>query len=294
MSVPLPERNRAYLGPATNTESWDGFALRPSDIILSTPPKSGTTWSQAILMMLIHGRADNDTPVWKDSKWLDCGFRDRVELARQLEAQDHRRCLKSHTPLDGISYSPDATYIVVYRHPIDVHFSYKRHVANMKDDWLDFVFPEPSEAAFDRFLNAPATDMGTDDLTLASLLYHYHSFQQWAHLPNIHFFHFADLKHDPQAQIRRLAHVAGLPASEPLVNAIADASSFGSMKETTRKSVDPATSVFKDAAGFFASGTSNKWHGRLSPEQLANYDKVFSRQATGPDRLWLENGSQAL
>ncbi len=132
MPKELPIRSRDYLGPCTNTEIWDQFQLRSGDVVLSTPPKSGTTWSQAILMMLIHQQAVADRAVWNDSLWLDCNFRDQKELARQLEDQPQRRCIKSHTPLDGIRYSPDVAYITVYRHPIDVHFSLERHVANMK------------------------------------------------------------------------------------------------------------------------------------------------------------------
>jgi aryl sulfotransferase len=75
-----PARTRDYVGPVTDTRTWDSFALRPGDIILSTPPKCGTTWSQAILMMLLEGAAVTDRPIWRESTWLDCGFRDQQRL----------------------------------------------------------------------------------------------------------------------------------------------------------------------------------------------------------------------
>jgi hypothetical protein len=53
-----------------------------------------------------------------------------------FEAQNHRRCIKTHTPFDGIPYDPDCTYIAVYRHPIDAHFSMRRHVANLQEDLI--------------------------------------------------------------------------------------------------------------------------------------------------------------
>ena len=32
---------------------WDGFELRAGDVIISTPPKSGTTWTQMLCALLI-------------------------------------------------------------------------------------------------------------------------------------------------------------------------------------------------------------------------------------------------
>ena len=59
------------------------------------------------------------------------------ELKAKLEAQEHRRCIKSHTPFDGIPYDPSVTYISIYRHPIDVHFSTITHVEHMTFDIPD-------------------------------------------------------------------------------------------------------------------------------------------------------------
>jgi len=70
----VPKRIKDYIGPVTDTRIWNEFALRPGDIVLSTPPKCGTTWSQALLTMLLHGEAVTDRPIWRDSLWLDCGL----------------------------------------------------------------------------------------------------------------------------------------------------------------------------------------------------------------------------
>ena len=44
---------RRYEGVVFDSSRWDGFALRPGDIVISTPPKCGTTWTQMICALLI-------------------------------------------------------------------------------------------------------------------------------------------------------------------------------------------------------------------------------------------------
>ena len=48
---------------------------------------------------------------------------------------------------------------------------------------------------------------------------------------------------------------------------------------------------FKSDSAFFHSGTSGKWHGRLSDAQLAAYDAMMDAHLSAEDRSWLENGA---
>ena len=108
------ERLRDYSGAVTNTDIWDRFELRPDDIIVDTPPKCGTTWMLNIVMMLIYQRAVPDAGNSHDAPRLDAAFRDRQEIVLYLDGLERRRCMKSHTPMDGISYGKEPTYIAVY------------------------------------------------------------------------------------------------------------------------------------------------------------------------------------
>ena len=44
---------RRYRGIVHDSARWDGFELRPGDIVISTPPKCGTTWTQMICALLV-------------------------------------------------------------------------------------------------------------------------------------------------------------------------------------------------------------------------------------------------
>jgi aryl sulfotransferase len=292
MSHPYPQRTKDYVGEVTNTDIWSSFEIRPDDIFVCTPPKCGTTWTQTLVRMLITKTADPAIYDNRVSPWLDCGFRDREAQDALLAAQTHRRCIKTHTPLDGITYSSDATYLVVHRHPVDVHFSLRSHVANMKDDWLDYLFPEDMSEAFGMFLERPVSSKGTDDLTLASFEHHFRSFWEFRHMPNIHFLHYAELSRDLSGQVARIAKIMGTKVEPELIDDIAQAASFGSMKDNARRaSQQPGfTSGFQDYAQFFSSGTSNKWEGKLTAEDMARYDARLSEMVTPAERVWLEQG----
>jgi hypothetical protein len=54
------------------------------------------------------------------SPWLDTP---QEQVYAHLDAQRHRRFMKTHTPLDGTPADRRATYIVVARHPLDMAVS---------------------------------------------------------------------------------------------------------------------------------------------------------------------------
>jgi len=286
-------RARDYTGMITNTVYWDSLVLRPDDMIVSTPPKSGTTWTLSIINMLIAGAVTTDAGSASASPWMDCGLRDCDAQVAKLAAMTRRRCIKSHTPLDGVPFAKDLMYIVVYRHPIDVHFSMRSHAANMRRDTLDFMFPADERAGFQRFIEAPLTDTGTDDLTLASVVHHYQKSRTYADNGNVHFFHYADLSRDLPGQVARLAGLMEIDLEPALFDAVVAANAFAAMRLQAEKSADrfDEASAFQDNAKFFAAGTSNKWEGRLQDDDLAAYQARIAELLAPEDIAWLHWGA---
>src|SRR5882724_6349402 len=97
---------RRYEASMYDSNRWDGFELREGDIIISTPPKCGTTWTQMICAMLLFQTPELPRPLDQISPWLDQLLRPLDSVVADLEAQPptgegtRRRFIKSHTPLD--------------------------------------------------------------------------------------------------------------------------------------------------------------------------------------------------
>jgi aryl sulfotransferase len=284
---------RIYDGIITDSRRWARLAARSDDIFVCTPPKSGTTWTQGICALLIFGDPDVDAGVSIRSPWIDNSMRDIDEMLARLEAQTHRRYLKSHTPLDGIPFFEDATYLAIYRHPIDVHFSMRRHAQNMSTDILDRYYPEDIAAGFRIFLDGAPHGPDYDAPSLAGILHHYRTFRAVAGRPNVHLFHYADMTRDLSGAMARIARALGIAHPEPVFARLVEAARFDSMKANADRFAPSAgAGVWKSDAGFFDSGTSGKWEGRLARSDLAAYDAVMDAALTPAERRWLERGDR--
>src|SRR4051812_43076314 len=110
---------------------WEGIELRDDDIIISTPSKCGTTWTQMICALLIFQDPNLPAPLTELSPWVDVQTRAVDKVHAQLAAQTHRRFMKTHSPFDCILDDPRVTYICVGRDPRDVAVSWDNHFNNL-------------------------------------------------------------------------------------------------------------------------------------------------------------------
>src|SRR5215212_3938156 len=308
MADATPARPR-YRSIVADSARWDGFTFRPGDIVISTPPKCGTTWTQMLCALLIFDGPAFPAPLDQVSPWLDMNISPLAEVTAALTAQPHRRFIKTHTPLDGLPLHPDVTYLVVGRDPRDVAISFEHHAANL--DWERFLelraavignadladlpeIPVPSEDPVDRFRAFVADETPFPPLTLASVLHHLDTGWQHRHDPNVALFHYADLQADLPGELYRLARVLGIPCSPERARELAPEASLARMRERAADDAplaSPGTrGSWKDPRAFFRTGGSGEWRARLSATDLAAYEARVA-QLVGPDfAAWAHGG----
>ena len=288
-------KRKLYLGPLTDNRRWDMVRIRPDDVIVVTPPKCGTTWMQTIVALLFSGDPEVETELSVKMPWVDIRLREMSEVAERLEAMPHRRSMKSHTPMDGLPLDGRAQYICVFRHPLDAHFSYREHVRNSPLRWFDMWYPEDDATGvtFRRFLDGGPEGFDTDAMPLAHILRHYQAAKAVADRPNVSLFHYADMTRDLPGTFEKVATLLGVEHSKDVMERLVRAATFENMKTNAeRYAPSGGKGFFKSDDAFFHSGSSGKWRGKLTEEELAAYDTMMDENLDRQDRTWLEYGSE--
>lgn len=285
---------KLYLGPLTDSRRWDRVPMRPDDVVVVTPPKSGTTWMQTIVALLLSGDPEVETDVSIKMPWVDIRLRDIDEVADRLAAMTQRRCMKSHTPLDGLPIDDQAQYLCVFRHPLDAHFSYRKHLANIPLTWFDHWYPQEDVdgTTFRRFMDGGAEGFDGDAMPLAHILRHYQSALAVADLPNVTLFHYADMRRDLPGTVARVAELLDIRHPPHVMESLLHAASFAHMRaNAARYAPGGGTGFLKSDAAFFDSGSSGKWVGALTDQEFAAYDDVMAASLSADERAWLEYGA---
>lgn len=285
---PAPEpATRRFTDPICDSARWASFVPRAGDTVVSTPPKSGATWVQAILAMLISGDPGVDAQLSMRAPWIDLDKRPLDEVMARLEAQTHRRQVKSHAPFDCLPWWPQLRYLAVYRHPIDVHFSFRRHRANMSFEIGLDPMPEDPHESFRHFVTEDRSHAG-----LATILAHYQSALDRRDREPLLRLHYTDMLADLPRAVARIATHVGIAHPPERMARIALAARFESMKANADRFAPSAGHGFwLSDRGFFDSGSCGKWQGRLTAKDLAAYDQVMDATLTPDERRWLEFGA---
>jgi len=275
---------------------WNDFKFRDDDIVISTYGKAGTTWTQQIVGQLIFNGAE-DVPVNELSPWLDLRVPPPEIKLPLIEAQTHRRFVKTHLPVNALVYSPKAKYIYIGRDGRDVLWSMYNHHANANDAFYEAMNETPGLVGekLERVTSDVRTYFNTwiqrDGYPFWSFWENVSSWWAIRHLPNIHFMHFEAMKRDMEGEIRRLAAFLDIEIDEARWPAIVEHCSFDYMKKHADKSAPLGGALWEGGASTFINkGTNGRWRDVLSAEECANYE-ALARDKLGEEcARWLMTG----
>jgi len=280
-----------YRGTITTPERWETWQPKEGDVLVCTPPKCGTTWTQTMAAMLLKGTPDLGGRVSEISPWVDAALGTADAVSLSLSNQKGRRVVKTHTPANGFPIWEGVIVIAVYRHPLDVFFSLRKHALNMKDNPGN-PMKKPVSEALAHFLSAPQDLNDFDRDSLATVALHYDETVLKKRYPNLVSFHYADMISDQVATVRSLVRAIGCTADEALISTVAEATGFETMRADAGKYVPEGGKGFwHDDAAFFDSGGVGKWHGKISEKDFELYEARLAELV--PDdkaRIWLEHG----
>ena len=293
--IEWPVKTRELHNHHFDSTIWNDFQFRDDDIVISTYAKSGTTWLQQIVSQLLF-QAQEGMEVAEMSPWMDMRIPPKEVKLPAVEAQTHRRFVKTHLPVDALQFSPKAKYIYIGRDGRDVVWSMYNHHANANDFWYEALNETPG-------LVGPPIGKPVDNVKqyfedwLEKDGFPWWPFWDnikswWAirHLPNIHFLHFTDLKADMPGEIRRVAEFLDITIDEEKWPKILEICSFDYMKQNATKSV-PLGGAFWDAGAqvFINKGVNGRWRDVLSEADCKSYETRARQELGEPCANWLAN-----
>ncbi|HEY2356098.1 MAG TPA: sulfotransferase domain-containing protein [Phenylobacterium sp.] len=305
MLVRPPQRE--YRTWSLDSRRWANYVARADDIVIATAPKCGTTWTQQIVGSLIFQDAQ-PRPIPTVSPWIDARFRGFSEqVFANLEAQTHRRFIKTHLPFDGLPLHDEVRYIHVARDGRDALMSMHNHFTGYSQEQYDNFdsigledpvvgrpyprFPADPAEFFRLWISTPAVPghtEGTPSPSFFELEARY-----WAERgrANVLLVHYNDLKADLDGEMRRIAAFLDIAIDEAVWPSLVAAASFASMRAAGEELMPQTKTMFPEGSHrFFNKGVNGRWREALTEDDLALYDAKVRQKLSPALAAWLEGG----
>lgn len=305
MTKPLIAPTRVFRDYLCNSLVWNDFLTQGGfaggDILIVTPVKSGTTWTQRIVQQILRNGAENDGSLSDTSPWLDSSWGDHagmLDVLGRQRAAGSRRVIKSHLPADALPIAAEARYVFVGRNGKDSGISFHNMLSNYSESTLaqinqtyarwsgdstPLTVPEDMQAFFDLWLDTGGNGCGD----LFDLV------RSWWELrdePNVLLLHYRELTDDLPGQIARIAEFIGIDPASLHVDDIVEHCAFDYMRGRADQLAPFNGAHMSSAAAFFHKGPNRDYRSELTAEQVARFDRVALDKLGAQCARWLETG----
>ncbi|GAV01461.1 hypothetical protein RvY_12170 [Ramazzottius varieornatus] len=254
-----------------------------NDIVVCSYPKSGTTWTQAIISMIMHAKDTEpiDVSQSKLDEWLyiemnapACKGKRPVEAARDAAPP---RLLRTHLSWELLPQSVTTNsprIVFVHRNLKDVIVSMYHMYCTFPN--LASAHPANSAAEF-------------AELFMQDKVHHapyFHTFKSvWEHRndPNVHHLSYESLREDPRSEIKRLADFLDKPLTSQQAEQIAHHTDFDNMRQNENLNSSAMTVTDKTTGEtkfeFMRKGEVRGWRKHLSEEYGQKIDDWIQQEA---------------
>ena len=296
-SILWPRKTREMHNHHMDSTIWNDFEFRNDDIIIATYGKSGTTWTQQIVAQLVTG-GDENLIVGDESPWLDLRVQPKAEKLAAIEAQTHRRFIKTHLPVDALVFSPRAKYLYIGRDGRDVAWSLYNHLFYGTDTYYNMINETPGRVG-PPMQRPPASVhqyfidwFEKDGYPIWPFWENVRSWWEIRSLPNVLLLHFADLKANLEHEVRRIAAFLDIAVEESRWPDILDHCKFDYMKANASKYITAGDELWEGGPKTFINkGTNGRWRDVLTEAESRRYEERAVRELGTACARWLARGS---
>ena len=295
-NIDWPQKSRELHSNHFDSTIWNDYKFRDDDIIISTYAKTGTTWVQQIVSQLIFNGQEG-LPVADMSPWLDLRVPPKDVKLAEVEAQTHRRFIKTHLPVEALVFSPKVKYLYIARDGRDVVWSLYNHHSTANDLWYEALNETPGLVGppmtkpVDSIVQYYHEWLDNDGYPFWSFWENIRSWWEIRDLPNVMLVHFSNLKKDMPKEILRIAEFLDIETNEEKWHDILHHCSFDYMKTNATPSV-PLGGAFWDggAEQFIYKGVNGRWRESLNSDEINKYDNLALKELGKECATWLTTG----
>ncbi|CAO2639478.1 Sulfotransferase 1B1 [Lemmus lemmus] len=261
-------------------EQWsqvESFEARPDDLLISTYPKSGTTWISEILD-LIYNNGDAEKckrdAIYKRVPFMELiipGLSNGIEY---LKTTPSPRIIKTHLPIDLLPKSlweNKCKMIYIARNAKDVAVSYYHF------DLMNNLHPTPCtwEEYVPKFL--------AGNVPYGSWFNHVKSWWEKKKEHPLLFLYYEDLKQNPKEEIKKVASFLDKTLDEETLDKIIHHTSFEMMKDNPMVNYThlPSSMMDHSKSPFMRKGTIGDWKNYFTVAQNERFDAIYEKEMSG-------------
>ena len=244
--------------------------LRADDVFVVGYCKSGTTWLQLIVKLILSNGKEDGKTVREAIPMLSALGNEPYPMV-DVDAMTSPRAFKSHEPYDMIPGGPPsrspAKYIYIARNPKDVIVSAYYHCC-----WAKHCgFIGTANDLLQAFI----------DGTMFYGSWFDHVLGWWKHRndPNILFIKYEDMNRDLLGTVNSIADFIGCSLKREVIDSIVEKTTFDKMKDST-SSWMPVHFRHNNPneAPFMRKGVVGDWKNHFTAEQWAEFDTQYTEK----------------
>ncbi|XP_012515302.1 PREDICTED: sulfotransferase family cytosolic 1B member 1 [Propithecus coquereli] len=266
-----------FWGTAEEWSTVESLEAQPDDLLISTYPKSGTTWISEILD-LIYNNGDADKckrdAIYNRVPTIELIIPGIISGVEQLKNLQSPRLVKTHLPvqlLPSSFWKNDCKMIYVARNAKDVAVSYY-YFYQMAKLQLE---PGTWEEFLDKFM--------TGKVAFGSWYDHVKGWWEKKKDYRILYLFYEDMKENPKYGIQKLLKFLEKDMPEEIVNKILYHSSFDVMKQNPSANYTTVTKEGMDhsVSPFMRKGISGDWKNQFTVAQYEKFEEDYKRKMKG-------------